>query len=74
MSTNPIPPTPVGPGDSRNPDNPDPDMPDLVDPGIDEEPDVGTRPDDDSPLSQPASNPDLPDEEDPNDQLPRFDS
>jgi hypothetical protein len=73
MSTNPIPPTPVGPGATRNPDNPDPDLPDIVDPGIDEEPAVETRPGDDSPLSQPATNPDLPDEEDPNEQLPRFD-
>jgi hypothetical protein len=74
MSTNPIPPVPVGPGDSRNPDNPDPDMPDLVDPAAEEETPVGTRPDDDSPLEQPASNPDAPDEEDPNEQLPRWDS
>ncbi|MFG1818834.1 hypothetical protein ACGFIF_34085 [Kribbella sp. NPDC049174] len=73
MSTNPIPPVPVGPGDSQNPDNPDPDMPDLVDPTVEEETTVGTRPDDDSPLSQPASNPDQP-EENPDDQLPRFDS
>lgn len=70
MSTNPIPPMPVGPGDSRNPDNPDPDTPDLVDPAVEEETTVGTRPDDDSPLSQSASNPD----EDPNDQLPHWDS
>jgi hypothetical protein len=64
----------MGPGDSRNPENPDPEMPDLVDPGLDEDPDVTTRPDDDSPLSQPASNPDRPDEENPDDQLPRWDS
>jgi hypothetical protein len=63
---------PVGPGDARNPDNPDPDTPDLVDPAVEEETTVGTRPDDDSPLSQPAPNPDLPDE-DPNDQLPNWD-
>ncbi|MEV0286344.1 MULTISPECIES: hypothetical protein [unclassified Kribbella] len=73
MSTNPIPPVPVGPGDSRNPDNPDPEMPDLVDPSIDEGTTVADRPDDDSPLEQPASNPDAPDE-DPNDQLPHWDS
>ena len=61
MSTNPIPPIPpVGPGS-------DPDNPDLVDPGLDN-PDVGTRPGDDSPLSIPE--PENPDE-DPNEQLPR---
>jgi hypothetical protein len=73
MSTNPIPPVPVGPGESRNPENPDPDMPDLVDPAAEEETTVGTRPDDDSPLAQPAPGPDQPDE-DPNDQLPHWDS
>ncbi|TWD81260.1 hypothetical protein FB561_2371 [Kribbella amoyensis] len=60
MSTNPIPPVPpTGPGS-------DPDEnPDLVDPvGT---PDISGRPGDDSPLSQPAPNPD----EDPNEQLPR---
>lgn len=63
MSTNPIPPIPpVGPGS-------DPDNPDLVDP-VPDDPDVGTRPGDDSPLSVPAKNPD---EEDPNEQLPHFD-
>ncbi|GAA1589902.1 hypothetical protein GCM10009789_49400 [Kribbella sancticallisti] len=66
MSTNPIPPVPpMGPGS-------DPDSnPDLVDPGLDN-PDIGTRPGDDSPLSVPEpDNPDNPDEEDPNEQLPR---
>jgi hypothetical protein len=41
--------------------NPDPDLPDLVDPGIDDQPGIGVRPDDDSPLEQPATNPDAPD-------------
>lgn len=73
MSTNPIPPMPVDPEGSRtHPDNPDPDMPDIVDPGTEEQ-DVGTRPDDDSPLEQPATNPDAPDDaENPDDQLPRW--
>ncbi|WP_165556171.1 hypothetical protein [Kribbella pittospori] len=38
------------------PENPDPDVPDLVDPDT-ETPDVGDRPGDDSPLTQPAPNP-----------------
>jgi hypothetical protein len=61
MSTNPIAPIPpMGPGS-------DPDEnPDLVDPGT-ENPDVGIRPGDDSPLSIPEPTPD----EDPNEQLPR---
>jgi len=61
MSTNPIPPIPpVGPG--SNPDE----NPDLVDPGT-ENPDIGIRPGDDSPLSIPQPTPD----EDPDEQLPR---
>jgi hypothetical protein len=58
MST--IPPiSPSGPGS-------DPENPDLVDP-VPDNPDIGTRPGDDSPLSIPEPDPD----EDPNDQLPR---
>jgi hypothetical protein len=48
-------------------------MPDLVDPAAEEETTVGTRPDDDSPLSQPAPDPDKP-EENPDDQLPHWDN
>ena len=62
MSTNPIPPVPpMGPGS-------DPENPDLVDPGLGN-PDIGTRPGDDSPLTVPAPEPDA--DEDPNEQLPR---
>ncbi|HEY0616942.1 MAG TPA: hypothetical protein VGD15_05125 [Kribbella sp.] len=64
MSTNPIPPVPpMGPGS-------DPENPDLVDPGLDN-PDVGVRPGDDSPLSQPVREPEPDPDEDPNEQLPR---
>ncbi|ADB29825.1 hypothetical protein Kfla_0704 [Kribbella flavida DSM 17836] len=64
MTTNPIPAVPpVGPGS-------DPQNPDLVDPGLDQ-PDVGTRPGDDSPLSQPVSTPESDPDENPDDQLPR---
>lgn len=60
MSTNPIPPVPpMGPGS-------DPDNPDLVDPGLGN-PDIGTRPGDDSPLTVPEPERDA----DPNEQLPR---
>jgi hypothetical protein len=60
MSTNPIPPiSPEGPGS-------DPDNPDLVDPDT-SNPDIGTRPGDDSPLTIPDATPN----EDPNQQLPR---
>jgi hypothetical protein len=52
MSTNSIPPiSPEGPG--SEPDQ----NPDLVDPGT-ENPDIGTRPGDDSPLSIPQPTPD----------------
>jgi hypothetical protein len=61
MSTNPIPPVP--PAGGGDPDNPDPDS---------RHPDIGIRPDDDSPLTEPVpDDPDTPDE-DPNDQLPRW--
>jgi hypothetical protein len=68
MSTNPIPVPPVIPGGPV--ENPDPDNPDLVDPGLDD-PAVGVRPGDDSPLSQPAGEPEPDADEDPNEQLPR---
>ncbi len=64
MSTTPVPPVPpMGPGS-------DPDNPDLVDPNT-ENPDIGTRPGDDSPLTEPVPKPG-PDEENPDDQLPHW--
>ena len=61
MSTNPIPPVP--PTGRRGPRQPGPRH---------QDPDIGTRPDDDSPLTEPVpDNPDTPDEN-PDDQLPRW--
>lgn len=63
MSTTPVPPVPpMGPG--RDPD--------LVDPDT-ENPDLGTRPGDDSPLTEPVRKPGSDEEEDPNEQLPHWD-
>ncbi|MEU4392497.1 hypothetical protein [Kribbella sp. NPDC023855] len=61
MSTNPIPPVP--PAGGGDPDNPDPDS---------RQPDIGIRPDDDSPLTEPVPEPEPNTEEDPDDQLPRW--
>jgi hypothetical protein len=73
MSTNPMPPPiPMPPGGS-DPNKPDPRMPDLVDPAADEDQEVSTPPDDDSPLSQPVSEPRESDDN-PDDQLPHWES
>jgi hypothetical protein len=76
MSTNPMPPPiPMPPGGS-DPDTPDPRLRDLPDPGTDEDKEEGTRPDEESPLSPPDSplSPPKPDDENPDEQLPHWDS
>jgi hypothetical protein len=67
MSTNPIPPLEPDPAADPNPDPvTDPDLDPSRSPSDDPDyatPDVATRPDDDSPLTQPAPGPDDPDEQ-----------